>query len=155
MVKKVEFYNASELCELIELIEQGKVDGKPFKGDILGGFFKTHHGSYSSYGYSIVRNIHEYWFKNKKIRSTLLSDYQEIVNKYGEQNISAIMSTMHTKAMHVKATTGELKGEWLIYRRFSNRNYYLCLATHDEGDEVIRKMKLDPCLVEFPELNET
>lgn len=152
--EKVEFYNASELCELIELMEVGKVEGESFNGDILRGFHKTHHGSYSSYGYSIGRNIKEFWFKNKKIRRALISDYQEILDKYGEQNISVIMNVMHTKAIHEKSANGELKGEWLIYKRFNDRNYYLCLATHDEGDENIYSTKLEQCLLEFPELNE-
>ena len=152
--EKIEFYNTSELCDLIELIELGKVDGEPFNGDILRGFHKTHHGAYSGYGYSFVRNIKEFWFKNKKIKPVLISDYQEILNKYGEQNISVIMNVMHTKAMHDKSVKGELKGEWLIYKKMRNCNYYLCLATHDEGDEEIRSSKLEPSLLEFPELKE-
>ncbi|MCG8388138.1 MAG: hypothetical protein MJA30_21500 [Cytophagales bacterium] len=153
--EKVEFYSASELCDLIELIELGKVEGESFNGNILRGFYKVHHGSYSDYGYSIVRNIKEFWFKNKKIKQTLISDYQEILDKCGEQNISTIMNTMHTKAMREKSTRGEIKGEWLIYKRLDDRNYYLCLAIHDEGDENIYNDKLEHCLLEFPELNET
>ncbi len=47
-----------------------------------------------------------------------------------------------------------LTGEWLIFARINNENYYLCLAKHNDGDVAIRA-KIDAvCLKEFPFLSD-
>jgi hypothetical protein len=151
---KVEFYNSSEILDIIESIELGKINGEPFnRHEELKDYLHAHHSSYSSLGYSIVRNIKEFWFKRKKIKNELKDEFQQILSKYDQNNIAAIMNTMHTKAIGEKSKNGELKGEWLIYRQYNGCNYYLCLATHKEGDPNIYKHKIIPCITEFPELN--
>lgn len=41
-------------------------------------------------------------------------------------------------------------GEWLIYAKHKNVNYFLCLAKHGEGDEQIRTRIDSTCIHEFP-----
>lgn len=36
-----------------------------------------------------------------------------------------------------RSQDARLTGEWIVYSRTGNRNYYITLARHDEGDEVI------------------
>ncbi|WP_111447191.1 hypothetical protein [Breznakibacter xylanolyticus] len=145
---KIEYYNASEIFDLVENIENGKVSGTDFERDILNGFSHIHHGSYASIGYNIVRNVKEYWFKKKRIRNEKINDFKQIVEQFGTSNISAIAITMHNKAIFNK----DLRGEWLIYKNMNGLKYYLCLATHGESDEFIYNEKIKPCLVEFPGL---
>jgi len=45
---------------------------------------------------------------------------------------------------------GKLTGEWIIYARHEDKNYYLCLGQHDSGDDVLRKKIDDICCQEFP-----
>lgn len=150
---KEEFYNSSEILDIIESVELGRMDGKPFvRTELLKEYSHVHHSSYSSIGYSIVRNIKEFWFKRTNIKNELRNDFDNIVDRCDESNITAIMNTMHTKAIGEKIRTNKLNGEWLIYRQFNNYNYYLCLATHEEGDSNIHKFKLLPAIAEFPEL---
>jgi hypothetical protein len=145
---KIEYYNASEIFDLIENIENDKVFGTDFDRNILMGFSHIHHNSYASMGYNIVRNVKEFWFKKRRIRKEKIEDFKKIVEQFGTNNISAIAITMHNKAIFNK----DLRGEWLIYRNMNGLKYYLCLATHSEGDEYIYNEKIKPCLAEFSEL---
>jgi len=151
---KIEFYNTSEILDLIENIENDKLNGLPFTGEKLSGYLHIHHSTYASIGYSVVRNVKEYWFKKGEIRKKRIIDFEKIVNKYGKDNISPIAITMHQKAISNK----ELKGEWLIYKKYNGKNYYLCLASHREGrnridsDANIFNNKISKCLTEFVEL---
>lgn len=145
---KIEYYNASEIFDLIENLENGIVSGTDFERDILSGFSHIHHNSYASMGYNVIRNVKEYWFKKKKIRNERIDEFKQIVQQFGTSNIFAIAITMHNKAIFNK----ELRGEWLIYKKMNGLKYYLCLSTHGESDEFIYNDKIKPCLIEFPEI---
>jgi hypothetical protein len=43
-----------------------------------------------------------------------------------------------------------LTGEWIIYAQCGGRNYYLCLASHQEGDAEIFERIKNGCMAEFP-----
>ena len=43
-----------------------------------------------------------------------------------------------------------LTGEWIVYARHEGRNYYLCLARHDEEDATIFDRIKNGCVDEFP-----
>jgi hypothetical protein len=43
-----------------------------------------------------------------------------------------------------------LTGEWIVYAQHEGRNYYLCLALHDEGDAAIFDRIKNGCIGEFP-----
>jgi len=151
---KVECFNASEILNLIENLENKKVAGLPFTGELLKPYLHIHLSPFSSLGYSLVRNIKEFWFKKGTIRDEKSKEFEEIVKKYNTENLSAIANEMHQKAISNK----DLKGEWLIYRTENDINYYLCLASHREGknrkesDANIFKIKIAKCLTEFIQL---
>ena len=147
--ERIEFYNASEILDKLELLEYDKVNQTDFTGEILIGFSKTHHGTYSGNGYSIARNIKEYWFKKGKIRNNLQNEFQQIRTNYEHHGNSTVLNMMHSKAIGKK----ELKGEWIVFKKHEGKKYYLCLACHYEDDKIIFEEKLMKCLVEFPELN--
>jgi hypothetical protein len=152
---KIEYFNASEIIDLIENIETMKVIGSSFSNEPLKDYLHIHHNTYSSLGYSIARNVKEFWFnKQGKIKNERNQDFEQIVKKIENENIRNIAIEMHQKAM----TKKDLKGEWLIYKVKNGINYYLCLASHREGenrkesDENIFNCKIAKCLVQFPEL---
>lgn len=45
-----------------------------------------------------------------------------------------------------------LTGEWVIYVRHGEKNYYLCCNTHDAGDQVIYERIVQNCVRDFPDL---
>lgn len=149
MADNIEFYNASSLLELIESIENGKIEGKPFKHEPLKGLFKVHHSSLSGLGYSLVRNIIEYWFdESGSIKRKRQKDFESIIERYGSERVGVIAIEMHSQTLKFK----KLKGEWLIYKIFKGKKYYLCFAAHEEGDNKIFEDKILECYAEFPEL---
>ncbi|MDY8137506.1 hypothetical protein [Aquimarina sp. 2201CG5-10] len=146
--QKIGFYNASEIIDIIGHLEQDELSGSDFTGETLIGFSKVHHGTYSGIGYSVIRNIKEYWFKRGKIKDNRRRIFNDFLKKYEQHGIVSVANAMHTHAMHSK----DLKGEWIIYKKVDGKKYFLCLATHKEGDEVIYDKKIKTCLEEFPEL---
>ncbi len=150
---KVEYYNSSEILDLIELIEDEtiKIDDPKncFKHKPLKGLFKVHHGAYSGQGYSLMLNVCKYWFdRNGTLHNKKREYFNAIVDNIGLRNLTAIAQQMHIKAVLDKESG--LTGEWLVIYRKSERNYYLCLATHDEGDQNIFDEKIVYCINELP-----
>lgn len=147
---RIEFYNASEIIDMIGLLEHDKISHDNFKRKELIGFSKIHHGSFAGIGSSIVRNVKEYWFQFKKseIRKDRQNEFQEIRSEYEHYGIPAVLNMMHSRAL----SNRELKGEWIIFKKHEGKKYYLSLACHYEGDKSIFENKIIKCLSEFPEL---
>src|SRR5690606_2262666 len=143
-----EFFQSREILDLIELIEQKKckTERKPFKKLPLKGLGHVHHGAYATMGYSAVKNCIDYWYYNGKLKENKKEELQILLDE-SENNLAA---RMYSKAIFALKTKG-LTGEWLIFKKHEGINYYLCLAKHDEGDDVIYERKIEPCLNEFPE----
>lgn len=149
-ISLIEFYQTSEILNLIENLELS-VEGNLFKSknSPLNGIYKIHHGAYNTLGASLVINVKNYWYnKNNQIRTERESEFDEIYNSYHLGSIESITNAMHQKAFFSK----ELTGEWLIYKKNSGINYYLCLAKHNEGDQEIYENKILKCYQEFSEL---
>ncbi len=49
-----------------------------------------------------------------------------------------------------KTTQGKLTGEWIIFKKYQDDNYYLTLASHDEDEDVIFQRILTGCQSQFP-----
>jgi len=149
----IEYYNSSEILDLIECIEQGKVNQRCelFKHQPLKGLYKIHHGAFSGIGFSLTLNIFKYWFdeKGEVIHSKRKKDFENIINNAREQSFSTILLQMHDKAILTLIAKRKLTGEWLIFDKKDDINRYLCLATHDEGDKRIFDKKIQPCYLEL------
>lgn len=49
-----------------------------------------------------------------------------------------------------RSRTGRLTGDWIVFAKHEGRNYYLCLARHDEPDaDIFNRIKAG-CVAEFP-----
>lgn len=53
-----------------------------------------------------------------------------------------------------RATTKKLTGEWIVYAKEGGKNYYLCLNTHDAGDQMIAERIKQHCIREYPFLSQ-
>lgn len=51
-----------------------------------------------------------------------------------------------------RSSAGRLTGEWIVYLPHAGENYYLCLNTHDAGDQAIYDRITQHCVRDFPEL---
>jgi hypothetical protein len=152
---KIDFYNVSEILNLLEKLEDDEVVGRLFTRKILNDYLHIHHNACSGLGSYLVRNVKEYWFSRKGvIHSYRIKEFEEILNQHPNEKLSTFARIMHDKTVFNK----ELRGEWLIYKIIENKKYYLCLASHREGinrvesDKNIFLNKISKCLLEFPEL---
>ena len=145
-----EFFQSREILDLIESLENEvcTIKQRPFNGEFLKGLMHVHHGTYATMGYSAVKNCIVYWYNNEKMRPKIIPEFQALLDE-SEHDLGA---RMYQKAIFSRIKNG-LTGEWLIYKKYQGKNYYMCLAKHDEGDENIYKNRIRPCLIEFPELN--
>ncbi|NQY11720.1 MAG: hypothetical protein HRT71_19665 [Flavobacteriales bacterium] len=150
-ISVVEYFHSREILDLIELIELEKcsTERKPFKNEPLKGLKHVHHGAYASRGYSAVKNCINYWYYEGKLKEKKKAELQELLDE-SELNITA---RMYSKAISTLQSEG-LTGEWLIYKKHNGVTYYLCLAKHDEGDQIIYNDKIRSCLLQFPELED-
>jgi hypothetical protein len=53
-------------------------------------------------------------------------------------------------AMEERDSSQRLTGEWIVFAKHNGQNYYLCLARHNEGDELIFSRIKQICFREFP-----
>lgn len=149
LLSVIEFFQSREILDLIESLENETclIKQRPFKGEYLTGFMHVHHGAYASKGYSAVKNCLDYWYYKGIFKESKKAELQSLLDE-SEHDLGARMYQM---AIFSKIKNG-LTGEWLIYKKYQGKNYYLCLAKHDEVDLAIYENKIRPCLVEFPEL---
>jgi hypothetical protein len=144
--ERIEFYHGSEICDTIERIDRGILNGKRFeKSRMLIGLYKAHHselGQKHSIAYNILNGLNKNTIKAAKQR--------------GANSISDLLSRVHSQVLSKKKQSGDLTGEWIVYAQVDSVNYYLCLATHKEGrgDGNTIYQRIKPCLDEFPALAE-
>jgi hypothetical protein len=145
----IEYYHAPTILDIVELVENNKLEGKKFKHPPLKGLMKIHHSPYGGLGSSIIKNAYNYWFESGKIRTDRLPLYKNIIEFHGEGNIKSIWQQMYSIAVAKKRENNSLSGEWLIYKEYKGINYYLCLAKHEEGDIDIYNNKIKLCFMDF------
>jgi len=49
-----------------------------------------------------------------------------------------------------RANDGRITGEWLVFAKHNGQNHYLCMATHDTGDQAIFDKLAYACKRQFP-----
>lgn len=149
----VEFYFSRNIIEIIELLENDKYQARQFEraNSLIKGLWKSHHNGRSQF-YAYSKNIKQYWFKRN---GDLKRDISGIIEKYPD-NLSAVMTEMQYQALHEKHKNNEMTGEWIVFAKYNDINYYLCLAVHEgSGENDINTYNiLAPCFDEFPELRD-
>lgn len=138
----IEFYHGSTILDTIELMENGKLNGREFtKSGLIGGLYKEHHSALSQAS-SITTNISN-GLNEGAIRAA---------QKRSGGSLSAFLNALHSEIISRKKKAGRLTGEWIVFAKIGETNYYLCLATHNEGKgqgEIIY-YKITSALQEFP-----
>ncbi|MFT6921792.1 MAG: hypothetical protein ACJA1C_000789 [Crocinitomicaceae bacterium] len=145
-------FHAPSIIDMLECLELKKCLGDPFKHPPLKGILHAHHGSYTN-KQTVIRNVYEYWFNSKnQVHRHQKNELYDIIRQIPSQKLGAILISMHTRAMGNRAQENKLKGEWVIYKEYNHKMYFLCLATHKEGDKAIFNNKIKMCMNEFPQI---
>jgi hypothetical protein len=107
---------------------------------------------------------HKHWFSARFLPANLLAsinrrgsmDFVWDIAKEGDLLTEEILAQI---AHHVTITAFEerhdakqITGEWIIFLRRNQQNYYLCLGTHQTGDQRLYEKIIGLCGMDFPEL---
>lgn len=142
-------YNIFSIFDLIKKIEASPDPIKNkfiklFKGTLLKGLYHSHHQQAQFIPKNLLTELDrtDMWkeFKERGIDWSEGNDKRLVANK---------IAHLVTSELYERRSKTGLTGEWLVLARINDINYYLCLGTHNEGDENILK-RIQPCLKEFP-----
>ncbi|MGF1733680.1 hypothetical protein [Photobacterium kasasachensis] len=67
-----------------------------------------------------------------------------------EQQAAEIARRMVDETLNKRKSEKKMTGEWVVYTKHQGKNYYLCLARHDDDDQFIRNRIEEHCMREFP-----
>jgi hypothetical protein len=67
-----------------------------------------------------------------------------------DELISEMVNIYTLGAMSSRATRNAMTGHWLIFAEYQGKNFYLTIAAHDEGDQVIFDRIKTVCFIEYP-----
>jgi hypothetical protein len=140
----IEFYHGPTILDTIELMENGKLNGREFtKSRLIGGLYKEHHSALSQAS-----------FITKNIGNGLNEEVIPVAQERSGGSLFGLLNTLHSDIIARKKKAGKLTGEWIVFAKIGDVKCYLCLATHSEGEgqgEIIYD-KITPALEEFPVL---
>lgn len=107
---------------------------------------------------------HKHWYSPRFLAANLLAamsrkdsmDFIWDIAKEGDpltdDIIKQISHHFTVKSFEERSASKKMTGEWIIFIKYKEINYYLCLATHETGDQRIFKKITSMCSVDFPEL---
>lgn len=122
-----------------------------FRGGLLDGLMHKHYFN----ARHIQRNLLNYHSKGggaafERAISNILRETKSDQTPW--QIAGRIADRSVNQALHHKNLEGSLTGDWIVYAVHGGKNYYLCLASHDESNETIFDRFSAQAAVEFPEL---
>lgn len=123
-----------------------------FKGEHLRPFWHKHFSS----SRHLLKNIGVRWNLTGDGNRDLDRMILDVAHKHGEDPDRWINDLVHRLVVggyEERAARG-LTGDWIIYAKHAGANYYLDLATHDEGvaehaEQLAHKLR-SGCFAEFP-----
>lgn len=103
----------------------------------------------------IINNIHTELNREDFIRERSKRVFKKIQSDshiYRSQKISKIVYAFTEELFFNRQRNFKVTGEWIIYIKFENKNYYLSLETHNKkmGDEMLLGYLNDSINLEFP-----
>ena len=70
-----------------------------------------------------------------------------------DEILNALARRVANEPVDKRANDGKLTGEWIVFAKHQGKNYYLCLNTHDAGDQAIYNRIMEHCAKDFPQLS--
>ena len=70
-----------------------------------------------------------------------------------KEMIGELSRRVVVESLEDRAADNKLTGEWIVFAKHQGQNYYLCLTTHQSGDENIAQSIKAACLPQFSFLN--
>lgn len=146
---------SAHVMQAMEELESGSPQGatKPptmFRGKALKGLWHKHYmrADVPSMATNLLNALNKYGLPSleQKVRMVDNSGREEY---FDYSDIAEIAKEAVESNYERRYDAGEMTGEWIVYAVHSGVNYYLCLATHQTGDESIRQQIELTCVPEF------
>ena len=161
---KVYWFDARAVLDEIAHLETGKSPTKTQPAEPLNGILSGFSHKHFFEPRFMARNLREeteknfniFWYRDflraKATHPTLnaVDDAGQLSGLIAHVGLGAFRHRAGLAAKHAKP---RLTGEWIVFTRNNNRNVYLTLATHDEGNESIA-IRIWQCAWEFPFVDE-
>ena len=156
---KHRIFNSFTVTDVLQRLEGGRRNGcakheEPFKHLPLRRFWKAHFFD----ARFLMRNLINHWglkFESSQKFDALchrvIAEEEKTPSIHGWQGRLAHEFTIC--GYEEKARRRKLTGEWIIFSKYQNSNYYLCLVNHStsrEGDEEIYTFIKTLCAQEYP-----
>lgn len=163
-ISKNRIFNSFSVTDVIQRLEGIGRNGcvkyeEPFKHLPLKGFWKGHFFD----ARFLMKNLVNHWglefeesTKFDELCIRVVAEEEKSPSTYGWQGRLAHEFTMC--GYEKRASKRKLTGEWIIFAKYENKNYYLCLSKHStsrEEDEKIYALIKVYCVHEFPFLFES
>lgn len=148
--------NPKEIIDEIEVLEglqkkSGTKQASLFHREPLKGLWHKHYleDGLASMARNLSRGIGKYripWFE-KGIADAQSSGEERYVT---EEDIPHIVNDAIAGNWERLKKKSALTGEWIIFARHKNKNYYLCLGRHKSDLQILRAQIDAVCVREFP-----
>ncbi|ABE39505.1 conserved hypothetical protein [Rhodopseudomonas palustris BisB5] len=142
-----------EILQSVRHLEAGEPPGgiKPasmFSHPPLRGLWHKHYFSARFMPHNILMGLGGNGLE-RLIVETMGSSESPVITK---DIISELARRVANEPLEMRHQQGKITGEWIIFARHSGVHYYLCLSTHDTGDQIIHDQIMKNCLKDFPKL---
>jgi hypothetical protein len=125
--------------------------GAPFKHPPLKGLLHQHYrvSSLASMAQNLIVALKRYGIPSLE-QSLAEVEASGVERMLTEEDVKRLSHDAVIGNYERRADAQEMTGEWIIYVRHQEANYYLCLGRHDSGDDNLRTQIDLICTPEFP-----
>lgn len=133
----------------------GTKEESQFTGKLLGGLWHKHYieDGVSSMAQNLQMALKVYGLPKLEamVKDSMASGEERFMT---EEDLTKVMEDAVYGNYVRRANQNRLTGEWIVYAKYNNNNYYLCLGRHTQGDAAIRRQIDNICTPDFPFLSE-
>lgn len=69
-----------------------------------------------------------------------------------QEMINELAHRVTREPVEMRDAAKKLTGEWIVFLKHGGRNYYLCINTHNAGDQFVYGRIMAHCVRDFPDL---
>ena len=119
-----------------------------FRGEFLKGLWHKHFfpALPSVFGYNITNHFGKNGIRNL-VEEVLDSAKSSTLTK---EMINELSHRLVQVPLEDRAAENKLTGEWIVYAKEDDKNYYLCISPHSAEDKTIASNIQVACAPEFP-----
>lgn len=124
-----------------------------FQRPPLLGLMKKHYlvGGLSSAGRNILLAAGR---KHREFQRIAKRHYNPATTHLSAMDVAKNIADDVVKLYAARSDAQSLTGNWIVFGMYGGKNYYLCLASHAEGDDIIADRIKNGCCEEFPFLRD-